>query len=138
MDENQVIESVCKHLSASGFVVDQRLRTNERGIDIRADHKSKKYRLVAEAKGSTSSLPGSKRYGMPYISSQVFDRVAKGTYTCISLRESYPKKADRVVLAVPRSELFSRYLDPILPTLKRCRIEVWYVSSDGSVEIANR
>jgi len=86
MDENDVVNTVCEHLEAQGFVILQRLSTIEKGIDIIAKDSSSGCKLFVEAKGGTSSRKGSARFGKPHTQAQVFNRVAKGVFTCLQLR----------------------------------------------------
>ena len=86
MDENRVIEGVCSRLLSMGCEIEQRLSTTQRGIDVIARNAHSTEEFIVEAKGGTSSREGSARFGKPYTQNQVFDRVAKGVFTCIQLR----------------------------------------------------
>ena len=130
MDENEVVDSVCRYLESKGCEISTRLTTKQTGIDIVAVDQVSKVRFSIEAKGGTSSREGSARYGLPYTASQVFDRVSKGVFTCLRLRSKYNGKNQRIILAVPESTLFEGYIDSVVPVLKKSRIEVWLVSED--------
>jgi hypothetical protein len=115
----------------------QRLTTTQRGVDIVALDQETGQQFFIEAKGNTSSRKGSKRFGQPYTQSQVFDRVAKGVFTCLRLRAEYPDRDDtHVVLAVPDGTRFRAYLTPVLQSLQEAGIEVWFepVKGTGSSE----
>ncbi len=130
MDENDVVEQTCKRLEEQGLVIKQRLSTIERGVDIIAEDPRNGNRIYVEAKGGTSSRDGSARFGKPYTQSQVFDRVAKGVFTCFQLRAQYPsRESSRILLSVPDERLFRAYLEPVLPELKSAGIEVMFVSN---------
>ncbi len=133
MDENVVVANVCKRLETMGCAVTQRLSTTDRGIDIVAvDPRNGQFYYV-EAKGNTSSKEGSNRFGKPYKASQVFDRVAKGVYTCLKLRaEHTDQESQHIVLAVPDTARFRRYLTPVLESLQKAGIEVWFEPSQGT------
>ena len=134
MDENQVVKCVCGYLNGRGYTVEQQLLTTQQGVDIVARHDSSGRRLYIEAKGGTSSVSGSARFGNPYTQSQVFDRVAKGVFTALELRSRYPDRAvAEVALAVPDSRHFRRYLGPVLQQLRDAGIEVLFVAEDESV-----
>jgi Holliday junction resolvase-like predicted endonuclease len=92
MDENAVVNATCKYLEQQGFVISQRLSTVERGVDIIAEEISTGCKILIEAKGGTSSMEGSARFGKPYTQTQVFDRVAKGVFTCLQLRAKNPDR----------------------------------------------
>ncbi|MBU1424216.1 MAG: hypothetical protein KKH12_05320 [Gammaproteobacteria bacterium] len=128
MDENKVVTSVCARLVAMGCKIDQQLTTKQKGIDVIAHDLVSGHKYFVEAKGSTSSRDGSARSGRAYSASQVFNRVSKGVFTCIELRaENSNRESEHVILAVPDSESFRKYLKPpILEQLKGAGIEVWF------------
>jgi hypothetical protein len=127
MDENKVVTSVCARLEAMGCKIDQQLTTKQKGIDVIAHHLASGHKYFVEAKGGTSSRDGSARSGRAYSASQVFNRVAKGVFTCIELRaKNSNRENEHVILAVPDSESFRKYLKPTLEQLKGVGIEVWF------------
>ena len=131
MDENDVVNETCKYLEAHGFLVSQRLSTIERGVDIVAKDASG-CTLLVEAKGGTSSREGSARFGKAYTQTQVFDRVAKGVFTCFQLRAKHPDRSRyRVMLAVPDSRWFRAYLEPVVTELNVAGIEALFVGASS-------
>ena len=133
MDENAVVDAVCRRLLAQGCKVVQRLSTIEQGVDIIAEDPKTGRRFLIEAKGGTSSREGSARFGKPYTQTQVFDRVAKGVFTCVQLRAQYPEKSkQQVVLAVPDERWFRSYLEPVIPELRKAGIDVWFEPATDS------
>lgn len=127
MDENAVIEIICTRLMSLGCEIIQRRTTKEQGIDIIARNSRSGHEFVVEAKGGTSARIGSARHGRDYSASQVFDRAAKGVFTCIRLRAENPNRSTQhVILAVPETDMFRRYLDPVLPQLIEAGIQVWF------------
>jgi len=128
LDENAVVTAVGKHLTLAGYEIKQQLGTTEHGIDVIALHPHSNVRVLVEAKGGTSSRLGSKRYGKPYTQNQVFDRVAKGVFTCLQLRTENPdKNMVRVILAIPeKPSHFKRYVASVAPSLESAGIEVWF------------
>lgn len=125
MDENAVVEAICKHLTNTGYAVLQRLSTTSQGIDIIAKHPNKPGRLLIEAKGGTSSRVGSPRYGKPYDENQVFDRVGKGFYTAGCLYGQHGANGDEVAVAFPDLPLFRKYISPVKPALVKLGITVF-------------
>ena len=127
-DENTVIHAVCKFLSVGGYKIVQKLGTTEHGVDVIAEHPGTHVRVLVEAKGGTSSRDGSERFGKPYTQTQVFDRVAKGIFTCLQMRTENPdKNAVRVILAVPeKPDYFQKYISKVISSLETAGIEVWY------------
>lgn len=135
-DENAVVQSMCDALVASGYKIEQQLRTIERGIDIIATHPQTGVKVLVEAKGGTSSRKNSERYGNPYTQSQVFDLVAKGIFTCLQLRTENPdKKSVRVFLAIPdEPSFFKKYISTVASSLDSAGIEVWLANS-GTIDV---
>jgi hypothetical protein len=133
MDENTVIDVLCAELKAAGFDIQQRLSTVEQGIDLIAAHAGHGLKVLVEAKGGTSSRVGSARHGNRYTPSQVFDRVAKGIFTCLQLRDSHQDtNGVRVVLAVPETALFYKYIHTVKGVLRQAEIDVWFVSDQST------
>jgi hypothetical protein len=134
MDENEIINAICEHLTREGYVVHQRLHTTQRGVDIAAAHTESGRKIYIEAKGGTSSREGSNRFGTPYTPSQVFDLSAKGVYAALVLRSKHPNRAqEEVVLAAPDTRLYRKYLTPIVDQLIDAGIEVFLVAEDRTV-----
>jgi hypothetical protein len=133
MDENAIVNAACKRLEDQGYVISQRLSTIERGVDIIAEEPTTGCKLLIEAKGGTSSREGSARFGKAYTQPQVFDRVAKGVFTCFQLRAKNPDRTHyRVMLAVPDTRWFRFYLDPIVTELNTAGIEAMFVTDDSA------
>ena len=80
LNENEIVEAMCRDLTKSGYQILQKCSTTMKGIDIIAKHPSQPGRLLIEAKGGTSARSGSPRFDKGFNSSQVHDRVAKGLY----------------------------------------------------------
>jgi Holliday junction resolvase-like predicted endonuclease len=123
MDENAVVESVCLRMEEAGYKILERCTTTMQGIDVVAHDPSKDHHYYVEAKGGTSSRIGSARFGHEYTQSQVFDRVAKGIFTCMQLRARFSDRTNQhIVLAVPDSHWF--YIGQVMTQLIDTGIEV--------------
>ncbi|MEX2170226.1 MAG: restriction endonuclease [Pirellulales bacterium] len=134
MDENAVIEAVCAYLTQNGYEVEQRLHTTQQGIDIIARQASSGQRLYIEAKGATSSIEGSARFGKGFTASQVYDRVSKGIYAGLRLRAAHPDRArEDVGLAFPDTPQFRKLLEPVSKQLSDASLAVFLASPDGHV-----
>jgi hypothetical protein len=134
LDENAVIHCVCRYLTEHGYIVEQRLHTTEKGVDIIAREQASGRRLYIEAKGATSSREGSARFDKGFNSTQVFDRVAKGLYTGLCLRSEHPDAANADVgLAFPDTPAFRRRLDPVLRAIMDSGLLLLLASDDGTV-----
>ncbi len=129
-NENQIIEHLCEYLTAEGYEIGQKLSTADKGIDVIAIHKDTRISLLIEAKGGTSSRKGSNRFGRPFTSSQIFDRVSKGLYTAMATAGALQEN-EVSCLALPDDEVFLRYLWPIKDWLRALGIEVFLVGNSG-------
>lgn len=132
-DENDVVEAVCLYLTQQGFVIKERRKTTERGIDIVASNPHSGKIIHIEAKGGTSSRHGSARHGEPYTKSQVFDRTAKGIYTLLQMHGKLASTNSDFALAVPDTKWFIEYLNPIKNTLQKLGLQVLLVDEDKNV-----
>lgn len=129
MDENDVIDLVCARLVSQGYEITQRLTTVERGVDVIARNRTNEHRYFVEAKGGTSSREGSNRFGNPYTQSQVFDRVAKGVFTCLELRAKHPdRERNHILLALPDARWFRSYMTAVIAQLRDAGIDVWFIA----------
>lgn len=135
LDENEIIDIVCQYLeNKKDYNIKQKLKTTEKGIDIIAENDKNGRTLWIEAKGGTSSVKKSKRYGKPYTKTQVFDRVAKGVFTGLQLlMNRKDRKNIEVGLAFPDTKYFQEYLKPIKPILKQLNIKMFLVNEDRTV-----
>jgi Holliday junction resolvase-like predicted endonuclease len=131
VNENEINESVCRHLVSTGWQVLSRCSTTEQGIDIVA--KRNEQDCFIESKGGTSSREGSARYGKPYTESQVFDRVSKGFYTAACLRSEKSKQAV-IGLALPDTKYFRKYAAKVSRSAKALRISIYWVLPNKSVQ----
>lgn len=138
LDENDVVEAVCAYLEQNNFVVNRKLHTSERGIDIEATHSSSDRVLYVEAKGGTSSRSGSNRYGKPYTKSQIFDRTAKGVYTLLQMQGKQARKNSDFALAVPNTKWFREYLAPVEDSIMRLGLQMFLADENKHVEELTR
>jgi hypothetical protein len=130
--EKHVVDSVCHFLKRKGFSITQCLPTRAHGEDIKALAPDQRQQITIEAKGATSSDPTSKRFGKSFSSNQVQDHVAKAVYSAAK----HVSSVRLTGVAFPKNDAHIEYVGRILPALKRLKIEVFWVSPDGGVEIA--
>jgi hypothetical protein len=130
LTESQVISAVRQYLESHGFQVTRTLSEYEQGIDIQGTAPDHKKKISIEAKGETSSKAGSKRFGKPFSSGQVFDHVSKALY-CASRDSSLGMLAG---MAFPQNDLHIQCVNKIIPTLRQLGIEVFWVLPGGEVE----
>jgi hypothetical protein len=129
--EVDVLNAVAAHLRSEGYRIVEQRSTAERGIDLVAV-KANGAVCWVEAKGGTSSRPGSPRHGRPYDAPQVFDVVAKGFYQTMCRRVEAPAGA-RIAFAAPDTALFIKYLAPLRELASKLEIEILVVASTGAV-----
>lgn len=130
--ENDVVVAADGFLRGSGWEVLQALDTQQAGVDVVAVHRASNRRLHVEAKGATSSKPGTSRYGKPFDSSQVRDHVANALYAAARVREDYSS-----AIAVPLNDLHIRYMRPIRRSLTKLNIAVFWIDGKSVVETWN-
>ena len=135
LNENQVVDAVGTYLEWRHFHVPQKLRTSQPGIDIIAQFPDRKGELWVEAKGATSSKPGSKRFKLGFSGSQRKDHVANAVYTALSYISRSPgTRPRRAGIAVPLDHR-EKLVDPVLATLSKLGVVVFLVSTNGDVEV---
>jgi Holliday junction resolvase-like predicted endonuclease len=135
LNENDVVMAVAAFLKSEGYRIIGQCTTTQQGIDIVAEHPSRRGKLRIEAKGGTSAREGSPRHGREYDQAQVMDRVSKGFYTAAKLYCEHQQEGDRTALAFPDTAHFRRYLLPIAPLLKQLDIGVYMVDPDLQVSL---
>ena len=70
LTEDDVVEAVCGFLAGNGYRIVTRCNTTQRGEDIVAVSDATGVTLRIEAKGETSNLSSSSRYGKAFSSAQ--------------------------------------------------------------------
>jgi len=126
--ENDVIESVSKHLCIEGYTDIKTKGTSEQGYDISAIQ-GDKY-LYIEAKGQTSSKPHTRRFGKEFTSNQKQDHVAKAVYAAMKTLKN--EANCEVGIALPGDLKHIELVSEILPSLEMLKIRVFFVSSNGT------
>ena len=131
LTESEVIASVCRFLKKNRFPITRFSPETEHGIDIQAIAPDGKTKVSIEAKGETSSMSHTNRYGQGFSSSQVVDHVAKAVY-CAARDVSAGLLAG---VALPKNQRHVDCVQKILRALKKLRIEVFWVLPNKKVEI---
>lgn len=133
--ENDVVNSVSNFLKLQGFQVKQQLTSLEKGDDIIAFCPQRQIHIHIEAKGETSAVLTSKRYGKPFCATQVRDHVANAFYRAAKMYSDNPNCF--VGIALPKNEDHLKVVNDILPVLKKLSIEVFWVDSAFQVSTFN-
>lgn len=139
LNENDVVATVDRYLRNSGWRIVAARGTHQHGPDIEAAHSRSGRRLYVEAKGETSSRRGSRRYGKPFNSGQMWDHVAKAFYKAATVR-SQPRTRPRpqAAIALPRNPRHEDLVRAIEGALVRLGVSVLWVEPRKTVTWWNR
>jgi len=129
--EDTVIDAVLEHLKEKGYKILLRSTASQQGYDLVAEKEGKK--LYIEAKGQTSSKPGTKRYGKEFNSNQKFDHVSKAILKAMQALEHPGAESG---IALPNDPCHVRLVDSVLPSLKKIGLRVYLV--DESLNVSER
>lgn len=132
INENQVVDYVCKYLEDNNYTVEQHRNTNERGYDIVAFNEEGK-KLIIEAKGGTSSKPSTNRFGKDFDSKQVRHHIAMALYAVGKAITSDPEC--EVGIAIPKNDEHIKALNKIRKIIDVLTIRIYWVSSNGEVTV---
>ena len=132
INENSVVDYVYKYLEDNNYTVSEHRSTNERGYDIVAFDEEGK-RLIIEAKGGTSSKPGTNRFGKDFDSKQIRHHVAMALYVVSEAINSDPDC--EVGIALPQNDKHVRAVKKIQKVIELLGIKIYWVSSNGEVTI---
>ncbi|WP_379159401.1 hypothetical protein [Paenibacillus sp. sgz5001063] len=133
--ENDVIRAVCLKLDKHGFSIQQSLNTLEKGIDVIARRND--FILYLEAKGETSALITSKRYGKPFNQNQIVDHVAKALLSVSKILTTRTDDNFGIAIALPDNLGHRKVIREIEHAIKLLDITMFWVAADGSVDIVN-
>lgn len=127
--ENFVVDRVAKFLEASGFTIEHRRETSQKGVDITGKVPDRSRGFAIEAKGATSTKPRSKNFGKPFSARSVYTSVTTA-YFCAS---TYVPKGYAAGIALPETDLYLNQVRGIVPALRDLKIEVFWVREDETV-----
>lgn len=128
--QNDVVDVVRKYLEANGYKIDESATTASKGYDLIAfmENGETPIKLVLKARGATSSIVGSKKYGKPFDRSQVAIHVAEVFYKAaeaLSMKNS--KYQICAAMALPKNKDHEDYVLKIKPTLNKLGVVVFFV-----------
>lgn len=83
LTENEVVEIMMSYLNSQGYIIERYATTTQTGIDIEAFKNGNK--ICIEAKGATSSMKGSARYGKPFNDNQVKNHIGKAVVAALKV-----------------------------------------------------
>lgn len=126
LTENDIVESVSQFLKSKNYDIIQSLKTNEQGIDIIA--KEGNELLFIEAKGETSSVKTSKRYGLPFTRNQIRNHISVAIFACMKvITKNQGQQNVKVGIALPDTKIQREILNSVLPALKSMKILIYWV-----------
>lgn len=132
--ENQVVDYVCYHLRKIGFSVIQSAHVGTKGVDIIAQKDD--WKVHIEAKGETSAVETSNRYGKAFTPSQVFDVLSKVIFKSLSNKnkDSWDNN-DVCAIAIPDVPLFREWHNKVEESLHQLQLVTIWVDPDGKVSV---
>jgi len=131
LTENDVIKIVSHYLINNGYKIITTSKTTEKGIDIIAIH-PEKGKCYVEAKGETSSIEGTKRYGKPFNRNQIKDHIGSVLLQTLKIKQEN-ENAD-VFIAVPFEKNHLQIFESIKKCLLQINIKVLFVKCNGDIE----
>jgi len=132
--ENQVVEYVCTYLKKNNFSIMQSANVGQKGIDIIA--KTDGFKIFIEAKGETSSVPKSKRFGKPFTSNQVFDVISKVIFQALDIKNHHLWEDQSITaIAIPDTKIFRTWHSKVAESLCKLQLVTLWVLEDGTVSI---
>jgi len=127
LTENDIVEKVTDFLERKGYRITQSLTTNQQGIDIIAETESET--LYIEAKGETSSVETSKRFGLPFNRNQIKSHISVALLATMKVISSLPSgNKTKVGIALPDTKEQRIVINKIIPALHKLDIRIFWVT----------
>ncbi|MFT3763638.1 MAG: hypothetical protein QM761_13735 [Pseudoxanthomonas sp.] len=133
--ESQVVQAVAAWLASRGYEVHQALAESDRGDDIVATAPDLSHRLFVEAKGESSSKPGTARYGKVFSHNQVKTHIGVAFYRAAQMLDNQCDLPVTVAIALPDNHDHRRVIGRIRSALARLEISVFWVARDLTVSL---
>jgi Holliday junction resolvase-like predicted endonuclease len=133
LTENDVVAATCTKLQTEGFEIIQSLHTSAKGIDIIA--KKGDLVLYVEAKGETSALSTTKRYGKPFNYNQIESHVSRALLTASKLLTQKQGEYFRVAIALPNNDGHRKLINQIQLVINALNIIVIWVTNKDTIDI---
>lgn len=131
LDENAVSIAVCRWLEERGYDT-TRILAGQPGFDITANHPSGEQWII-EAKGATSSRPGTARSGKIYGSNSTFQALASAFLTTVDWIGREELVGKRIGIAIPSTPWFDLHSAKIEKACSKLGISIFRVLDDHSV-----
>lgn len=134
LDENQVAHAVGTWLRGKGFAP-KIITTRQRGYDIDALHPTTGARWVIEAKGGTSSKPGSKKFGTEANSPGAYFATAAAFHNAVAWTGRKALQGANIGIALPVSRWFDIHAEKIMPACELLGITIFRVEKCGRIHV---
>lgn len=134
LTENDILEAVQRFLADRGYVIHQVRTTSQHGTDLVATSPNGKTCYV-EAKGATSSKPGSARYDRQFTGSQARTHIAVAILKAFQLLQLHGGESTEVVIAIPNDRSHASIIASVSQPLRQSGVTVLFVNNDRSVEM---
>ena len=128
LKEADVIKAARYYLQEQGYEYVSHTVGRVHGIDLVMIKNNK--RLCLEAKGQTSSIPGTSRHGKPFSAAQVRDHVSTALYKGCQILSQDSKT--EMVLAFPETKSYRNFVGQISKILDHLSIKVYWVKKSGT------
>mgnify|MGYP003632711184 CR=1 FL=1 len=129
LTENDIVEKVTDFLKKKEYRITQSLTTNQQGIDIIAETESET--IYIEAKGETSSVETSKRFGLPFNRNQIKSHISVALLATMKVISSMPSgNKTKVGIALPDTKEQRIVINKIIPALKKLDIRIYWVNQN--------
>ncbi|MBO0423090.1 hypothetical protein [Enterococcus plantarum] len=131
LTENEVVEIMMNYLNSQGYTIERYATTTQTGIDIEAFKNGNK--ICIEAKGATSSMKDSARYGKPFNDNQVKNHIGKAVVAALKVLNQECKDTISAI-ALPNNATHRKQIDQIQTPLKQLGVKVFLVSKDNVLD----
>ena len=127
--ENDVVDAVATWLRDQGWTIESVSYSKQTGDDIAASRNGQKLRI--EAKGATSAVPSSGRFGKPFTKNQVNDHVAKAVLRALR----YVSDGYLSAIALSDNPDHRAEVAKVQPALQRIGVAVFWVAENRDVNV---
>ncbi|MFT5970769.1 MAG: hypothetical protein ACI8ZO_001286 [Flavobacteriales bacterium] len=130
LTENEIVDKVADFLKTKGYRIRQKRTTNQQGVDIIAETNFET--LYIEAKGETSSVETSKRFGLPFNRNQVKTHISVALLATMEVISRQPEGDKRKVgIALPDTVEQRIVINQIIPALNKLDIKIFWVTNNS-------
>jgi hypothetical protein len=139
LTEPVILSLLKRFLKARGYTNIAVVNGRTHGDDLRATPPKGNFALHVEAKGQTSSMENSKRFGRPFSHAQIRDHMATAIYKALCMRSQSSRGAKRqIALALPDIPSKRNVYGPVASALRELDIGVFWVAPDRSIKLDAR